>query len=79
MRRPVLEKKTPMPLGTSSFLVCLFSRDLQYIFSDVRRRVADRGETIWKRIVAATVFLRFFCPAILSPSLFHVTHSKYGV
>ncbi|XP_065192873.1 ras GTPase-activating protein gap-2-like isoform X1 [Sycon ciliatum] len=51
-----------------------FPPDLRFIFSDVRARVADRGETMWKRIVSGTVFLRFFCPAILSPSLFHLTN-----
>lgn len=63
-------------------LWCLFHvllpicRPLRYILSDVRDRLSNRGDTTWKRIVSGTVFLRFFCPAILSPSLFHLTSRK---
>ena len=56
--------------------VNFFPVSLQKIFSTVRQRCQIMQLDISKKIVSASLFLRFLCPAILSPSLFQLT-SEY--
>lgn len=50
-----------------------FPKKLRTIFSMVREKCESQGRSISKKIVSASLFLRFLCPAILSPSLFQLT------
>jgi len=51
---------------------CLFPSDLRITFHEFRRWCEGRSQDLSTKLISGSIFLRFLCPAILSPSLFHL-------
>ena len=50
----------------------MFPSDLKQTFYAIRKKFGPAKEDVCFRLISGSIFLRFFCPAILSPSLFHL-------
>ncbi|XP_074622615.1 disabled homolog 2-interacting protein-like isoform X2 [Acropora palmata] len=51
---------------------CFFPSDLRATFHEFRRLREGVSEDLSTKLISGSIFLRFLCPAILSPSLFHL-------
>ncbi|XP_075227066.1 ras GTPase-activating protein raskol isoform X3 [Lycorma delicatula] len=69
--RSAVEKTWERILGSNS----QFPIELRQCFHMLKERLSASGRLdICDNLISACIFLRFLCPAILSPSLFNITH-----
>jgi len=57
--------------------VCFVFSELKEVFSSLREqcRQLDPEGDLGRQLITSCIFLRFLCPAILSPSLFGLTQT----
>ena len=59
------------------WLFVIVDSELQECFHIYRQRLSPVGrDEVADHLISASIFLRFLCPAILSPSLFAITRGK---
>lgn len=67
-------------IQNKTFVYCICFRELRECFQLFRERLVASGRhDISDNLISACIFLRFLCPAILSPSLFNITHGKWTI
>ncbi|XP_052126561.1 ras GTPase-activating protein raskol, partial [Frankliniella occidentalis] len=77
LQRQQQNLRTAVEMAWSKILEshAIFPLELRECFHMFRQRLAGMGrEDVGQHLISASLFLRFLCPAILSPSLFNITH-----
>lgn len=64
---------------TKLIVSSMFCRELRDCFTMFREQLKQSGrQDISDNLISACIFLRFLCPAILSPSLFNITPGTFA-
>ncbi|KAI6217473.1 putative Ras GTPase-activating protein [Aphelenchoides fujianensis] len=56
----------------------IFPQQLREVFDSLREKLRERNKSeLSDKLVSASIFLRYLCPAILSPSLFSLSYMEF--